>query len=277
MSKRAGPPLFELLRKQSEAPAAAPPQRREPDPQVPWTGAGVTRAERSAATLEDQPRNTGELRVPMNRVYMAVALTLALIIGAWAAGYSLGTSRARQSQIEQAVASEQVVAPVRTPVASPNQPADTTPAGVQNPAANAGAPPAGQARPNPAVQNPPPGSAWVVVAGGTRSVDPRSPGVNYLELATLPADQALDAIDFMASKGVRVVGVPVDSGGRNANNPDRYRLVSLGLAVPSGQFSTTQTERRDHQRLVATIGAEWKRERRGGSDFSQTLWSRYDP
>jgi hypothetical protein len=117
----------------------------------------------------------------------------------------------------------------------------------------------------------------VIIAGGTRSVDPRSPGVNYLELATLPADQALDALEFLGSKGVRAVGVPVDSGGRNANNPDRYRLVSLGLAVPSGQFRTTQSERRDHERLVATIGAEWKRERRGGSDFSQTLWSRHDP
>lgn len=275
MSKRAGPPLFELLRKQSEAAPAAPPARREPDPQVPWTGAGVTRAERSAATLEDQPRQSGELRVPMNRVYMAVALALALVVGAWAAGYSVGSGRTRQAQINQAVADEQVVAPVRSPV---DPGAAQSPVGrggpVPGPVAGAGIT---EPRPEPAARSPTPGSPWVLVSGGSRSVDPRSAGVNYLELATLPADQALDAIDFMASKGVRVVGVPVDSGGRNANNPDRYRLVSLGLAVPSGQFRTTTNERRDHARLIATIGAEWKRERQGGSDFSQTLWSRYDP
>ena len=56
-------------------------------------------------------------------------------------------------------------------------------------------------------------------------------------------DQTLDAITFLDTKGLRAVGVPVDSGGRSANNPARYTLISLGLAVPSGQFSSTVEQR----------------------------------
>ena len=270
MSKRAGPPLFELLRKQSEddpqGSARPEPARRDPDPGVPWTGAGVTRAERSAATLEDEPRHPGELRVPMTRVYMAVAVVLILVVGAWAAGYRLGYG-AGKDEMGRVVGAEPIVPPVRTP-------AETDPGvgatGLPTPATGGSARPSAQTPRTPA-------GAWVLLPEGQRGVDPRTPGSNYLELATLPADQAADALGFLASRGVRAIGVPVDSGTRDANNPARYTLVSLGLAVPSGQFRSMGEQRREHERRVEAIGADWKRERRGGSDFSQTLWRRYDP
>jgi hypothetical protein len=278
MSKRAGPPLFELLRKQSEAapPAqATPPRRREPDPSVPWTGAGVTRAERSAATLEDEPRQSGELRIPTTRVYLAVALALLLVVAAWAAGHHFGR-KAGLAQFEQIVGDEPVAPPVRNPAETPAGPGTTTlPATADQPPAQSR--PTQQPPPTVADRPPPSGGPWVLIAGGTRAADPRNPGSNYLELATLPADQAADAIAFLGVKGVRAIAVPVDSGSGAANNPSRYTLVSLGLAVPSGQFRSMGDERRAHERQVAGIGAEWSRERRGGSDFSQTLWRRYDP
>jgi hypothetical protein len=281
MSKRAGPPLFELLRKQSEdAPAAvsSAPPRRDSDPSVPWTGAGVTRAERSAATLEDEPRSTGELRIPMTRVYLAIALMLFLVVAAWAAGHYFGVQAGR-AEMSRAVGDEPVVPPLGTDgTASAGQPA-RTPAPIRQPQTNTGSQPAGSPATSPGqgVRAPAPGMPWVLAAGGLRASDPRTPGSNYLQLATLPPDQTQEAIEFLASKGVRSIGVPVDSGPGAANNPSRYTLVSLGLAVPSGQYSSTLSQRRDHERLVATIGAEWKRDRRGGSDFSQTQWSRYDP
>ncbi len=277
MSKRAGPPLFELLRQRSEEPAAAAPQRRDPDPAVPWTGAGVTRAERSAAALDDEPRAAGELRVPMTRVYMAVAVAMLLIVGAWAAGYSFGVKDGK-AQIERVVggggagAGEQPIVlppgttnepPVRT--TQPTRPTGTPPAG------GPGRPPAAGSIPAPA------GSPWVLALDGIRAVDPRTPGSNYLALATLPPDQALDAITFLDGKGLRAIGVPVDSAGRSANNPTRYTLISLGLEVPSGEYSSSAAKRTAHETLVRTLGGEWRRTHRGGSDFSQTQWIRYNP
>lgn len=286
MSKRAGPPLFELLRKQSEdAPAAAPTPHERRDPSVPWTGAGVTRAERSAATLEDEPRNAGELRVPMTRVYLAIALTLSLVVAAWAAGHYFGVQSGR-AEMSRAVGDEPVVPPMQNLSGTGNNPT-RTPAPIGQPPAN---PPRGGNQPNAGTGDPSgsratgtgarpaaTGMPWVLAAGGVRAADPRTPGSNYLQLATLPPDQTQDAIEFLATKGIRSIGVPVDSGSGAANNPSRYTLVSLGLAVPSGQYSSTLTQRREHERIVASIGAEWKRDRRGGSDFSQTNWSRYDP
>lgn len=282
MSKRAGPPLFELLRKQSADAPAAPtpgPARRDADPSVPWTGAGVTRAERSAATLDDEPRNAGEIRVPVTRVYLAVALTLFLVVAAWAAGHYFGYQAGRD-EMSRAVGDEPVVPPRQGPTPGTNDPARTP--GQQTPAqpGTAATPPGGPSgtpATNPTARTPAPGMPWVLGLGGVRTADPRTPGSNYLQLATLPADQAQAAIDFLASKGVRSIGVPVDSGTGAANNPSRYTLVSLGLAVPSGQYSSTLSQRRDHEQLVFSIGAEWKRDHRGGSDFSQVNWSRYDP
>lgn len=269
MSKRAGPPLFELLRKQSDDAPAGSPQRRDPDPAVPWTGAAVTRAERSAAALDEEPRHQGEIRLPVTRVYLAVAVMLAAVLGAWAAGHHFGV-KSGKAQMERVVRGEPVVLPPETVGGdAPARAQATTPQGT----------PSGsqQATPRPTPQDPPAGSAWVLTPGGVRAADPRTPNSNYLALATLPPEQAQDALDFLATKGLRAIAVPVDSGSRTANNPTRYTLISLGLAVPSGQFSSTVQQRREHEALVRTLGTEWRRERRGGSDFSQPQWIRYNP
>lgn len=284
MSKRAGPPLFELLRERGQSAEPPPETARKPDPSIPWTGAGVTRAERSAAALDDEPRPSGEVRVSNTKIYLAVAVALALIVGAWAAGYRVGFG-AGKAEMTRLVSDEPVVTPPRslgtnqgTPGGSQpqaNNPAGSNPSGSGPGTAPQTKPPT-QTPPNASTQ-PPPSGAWVLLADGLKAADPRIPDTNYLELATLPPDQAQDALAFLGSKGVRAVGVPVDSGGRDANNPTRYTLYSLGLAVPSGQYRTTTTERREHQQLVASIGSQWMRERQGGSDFSQTLWRKYTP
>lgn len=270
--------MFELMRERAQAARDAPAPPREADLATPWSGAGVTRAERSAATIEEEPRTPGQLRVPMTRVYMAIALALALVVGAWAAGYQLGV-RDGKDELERLVGDVSVVTPPRNPAAQTGTEAGTeagNQSGVQGP--GAGSRPASGQRGETSPANPGPGTgAWVLLPDGLRGADPRKAGNNYLELATLSDEQTRDALGFLASKGVRAIGVPVDSGGDRANNPTRYTLYSLGLAVPSGRYRTTTAERRDHERLVANIGAQWRQERDGGSDFSQTLWRRYDP
>jgi len=301
MSKRAGPPLFELLRERGESPIHVEPGSRQvpdsPAPQtqpkaqpttqsepevppapsrsresasgIPWSSGGVTRAERSAATFEDEPAHSGEIRLSATKLYLAIAVGLVFIVGAWTAGYKLGQREATE-RLAASVRDESVVVPPRTigsPEQRPEQNATQTPA--QQPTQR----PTEQPQSQPSVLP----AQWALLADGLRAADPRVTGTNYLELATLPADQAQDALAYLASRGVRAIGVPVDSGARAGNNPSRYTLYSLGLAVPSGQYSSTTSERRDHERLVASIGADWMRERRGGSNFSQTLWRKHNP
>jgi hypothetical protein len=270
MSKRAGPPLFELLRERGQSAADRPAPVKETEAGIPWSTAGVTRAERSAATFEDEPVQTGEIRLSSTKLYLGIAVALALVVVAWVAGYRIGFG-AGKAELTPLVRDEAIVTPPReagsTPTADP----------VRQPT---GGSPSQQSQPQVQPQTPRPGALpanWVLHADGVRAADPRVPGSNYLELATLSADQAGDAIGYLASRGVRAIGVPVDSGGGSANNPARYTLYSLGLAVPSGQYSSTGSERRDHERLISSIGADWMRDRRGGSNFSQTLWRKYDP
>ncbi len=305
MSKRAGPPLFELLRERGESPINVEPGARNPgsepaggarseatdpgmpprsggkaspetDSGIPWSTGGVTRAERSAATFEDEPAPQGEVRISSTKLYLGVAIALVLIVGAWAAGYQLGQREATK-QLAASVRDESIVVPPRAVGESEAPPGEQGEA----PAGSAGGSGVGarteRAAETPPTRSPPLPANWVLLADGLRAGDPRVPGTNYLELATLPREQAEDALNFLAARGVRAIGVPVDSRGRAGNNPSRYTLISLGLAVPSGQYSSTTAERRDHERLVASIGADWMRDRRGGSNFSQTLWRRYDP
>lgn len=267
MSKRAGPPLFELLRERGESAADRPAPARDPDTGTPWSTAGVTRAERSAATFEDEPAQSGEIRLSTTKLYLGIAGALALVVIAWVAGYRIGFG-AGKAELSPLVRDEAIVTPPRE--AGPSQPPTTAQPSGADPVAQRPAQPA-NTRPGALPAN------WVLQNDNVRAADPRVPGSNYLELATLSAEQASDAIAYLASRGVRAIGVPVDSGGGSANNPARYTLYSLGLAVPSGQYSSTGSERRDHQALIASIGADWMRDRRGGSNFSQTLWRKYEP
>jgi hypothetical protein len=84
----------------------------------------------------------------------------------------------------------------------------------------------------------------------------------------------------MNDNGMPIIGVPVvDSSVRAGNNPSRYTLYSIGLAVPGGsQFSAMESQRKEHKRVIASLGDRWQRERRGGSDFgeSKTQWVKYN-
>lgn len=294
--------MFELLRERGETPPSgeplherqdqAPPVRSDPRPSdraepkpapaksqggdagIPWSTGGVTRAERSAATFEEEPVHAGEMRISSAKIYTGIALALALIVVAWVAGYRIGHD-AGKAEMTALLPDEPVVTPPRQLGGAGNDSTSQTQANRE-----AARQPQNQPQNQPQQQPGRPAALpenWALLADGLRAADPRIPGNNYLELATLTAEQAQDALNYLASRGVRAIGSPVESGTRGDNNPSRYTLYSLGLAVPSGQYSTTATERRDHQALIASIGADWMRDRRGGSNFSQTLWRRYDP
>ncbi len=296
--RRSGPPLFDLMRERGEDPSApqsspkltpkptpAPSQPRPatssatgdqggpdvPTKQTAWdSSGGVSRAERSAAAmLDDEVVDDSGIRLSSPMFYTLIAVGFALILAAWTIGYQRGNAAGKKA-IEPYVRDQPVVRPVETTVPTPavNQPQVDT----DQPNATTIIPPATTPKAStssgPAVMSP----------SGFLDTDPREPGLNYLVLATLDTEQAADAISFLYLHSVPVIGVPVvDNRASSANNPSRYRLYSLGVAIPGNQWSAMSVERSEHQRLIANLGARWQRERRGGSDFSQTNWEKYNP
>ena len=286
--RKSGPPLFELLADDKPTPKGLGgtnnpemgttkprtkvelrPMEQEPDPSAASPARiphGVTQEERSA-TLEDEALHTDHekvVRLTMSRVYLVIAAVLLLLVLVWAGAYQIGRS-AGKDEMESLIDDRPVVLPQRDPdpiAQNPDpiryEPIESTPTD----------PPRSPAR----------GVVGVLSPQGFLQSDPREPGMNYLQLGVLDAQQAGDAIEFMALHGETVIGVPLDSRGGSANNPVRYTLYSLGLAVPSEQYRSMESQRRSHVERIASLGDRWVRERRGGSDFSpsKTLWVKYE-
>lgn len=286
--RKSGPPLFELLADDKPTPkgmggtnnpeigTTKPRTKVElrpmaQDPSEPESAPariphGVTQEERSAA-LEDEPTAHDHERVvklTMSRVYLAIAAVLLLLVLVWAGAYQIGRSAGKE-EMEALIDDRPVVLPQREqePIAQNPDPTRFEPI---------------QATPTNPPRSPARGTARVLSPQGLLQSDPREPGMNYLQMGVLDAAQASDAIEFMALQGETVIGVPLDSRGGSANNPVRYTLYSLGLAVPSEQYRSMESRRRSHVERIASLGDQWVRERRGGSDFSpsKTLWVKYE-
>jgi len=241
--------------------------------QTAWdSSGGVSRAERSAAAMLDaEVLDDSGVRLSSPLFYTLIAVAFAFIIGAWTVGYQRG-SIAGKKAIEPYVRDQPVVRPIQGE-------SDSSPDSAQNTSPSTTTPPDDRSNTQP-MTTPIPVGSGILSPTGFLSSDPRLPGNNYLVLATLSTQQAADAISFMQSNSVEIIGVPVvDSGASSANNPSRYTLYSLGVAIPSNQWNAVSVERSQHQLLIAQLGARWQRERRGGSDFSQekTNWEKYTP
>ena len=286
--RRPGPPLFELLanelpdnksdhdatRAPQADPAASPHKQGDAKARVAsaeerqaLVSAGVSRAERSAATMQEDPAQLeGGIHLSMSRVYLIIAVFALALVVVWAVAYRTGTEFGK-SQMDGLI-TKPLVLPPSDSVSSVDNAASTNTDPL--PSETVTQPPRSPAKPSQAV----------MTAQGYQERDPRVPGSNYLQLATLSTEQAADAVIWMTEQGMPVIGVPVvDSSVRAGNNPSRYTLYSLGLAVPGGgQFKAMESQRNQHSKQIATLGAQWMKERRGGSDFSEskTQWVKYN-
>lgn len=277
--RRPGPPLFELLRENQpdpehghgeglthgESEGSVTSREHEPAPEPSKISAGVSRAERSAATMPDEPTpSEGGVHLSMSRVYLLIAFGALALVLVWAGAYKYGFAAGKQD-MESFIPNKPMVLP---PIESMNLGETTSTDPVVDD--GVGEPPRVPAKPAQAV----------MTAQGYKDLDPRVSGHNYLQLATLSTEQAADAVIYMTENGMPIIGVPVvDSGVRAGNNPSRYTLYSIGLAVPGGsEFRAMQSQRTEHVRAIARLGAQWQRERRGGSDFgeSKTQWVKYN-
>ncbi len=217
---------------------------------------------------EDPPPTENGFHLSTSRLYLSIALVAIALVLVWAGAYRAGVEEGK-GQMEAFIPNNSLILPPNDSQTDLNpQTGNTNNDPV--PTDRVSEPPNAPARPAQAV----------MTAQGYKDQDPRIPGHNYLQLATFSAEQAADAILFMNDHDMPIIGVPVvDSRVRAGNNPSRYTLYSVGLAVPGGgQFRAMQSQRNEHVRAIANLGARWQKERQGGSDFaeSKTQWVKYN-
>ncbi len=116
----------------------------------------------------------------------------------------------------------------------------------------------------------------ILLPDGSVGADPRIQGNNYLALANLKRDQAAAAIEFLRSRGVQAIGVPIDRRAKRANNRASYRIYTL-VGISGEAFSRSRALRDRHVSEVARLGQIWVREAGGASDFAKTQWEKYTP
>ena len=234
---------------------------------------GSTRDEGSGRRASPPPllgleRGNGRVALPMTWVYVGVAVIIVLLVVSYGVGYRVGVS-AERAEMQQFAArdADRVFA---DPISGDTGHAD-------GPAGNDPADPTGTVHEQSGRRAGSPAHSGVDIFGadGPLAEDPRIVGSNYLELATLPKEQALAAVRYLASKDEPAIAVPgVDRGGSGRNTSGRYRVIALGLAVPGDRFSSTKAQRTRFERRMARLGRSWA-EAGGASDFSDPLWRRY--
>lgn len=247
-----GKPLFDLIPDDG---------RTEPKPRQDTARPTIAPAERPTEVPEMGVASpswgglTGTWRVRAVWVYSAAGLMVVALTFFYAVGYRLGAAAERDRWRDEA-ARDAREALVDDPLVR----------GSENP---------GQSSP---VPRPVPGrSGAVITKDGVVADDPRIKGNNYLELATLPREQAEQAVRYLAQQDLDAIAVPadgVDRGGRGRNTSDPHRVVAIELAVPSERFSALRRERERLESRVRQVGKAWAASG-GASDFSDPLWRRH--
>lgn len=217
-------------------------------------------------------------------VYAGVALLLVLLIGGYGIGYRLGTGSARETErrdaerdaqgvfIDDPLHSEGAGSNASPPSGSGDTTRNSLNSGGFSVGGSAGGTSGTAGRADLAVT---PG--MVLLGSGAPGPDPRRAGVNYLELVTLPREQAIEAVRYLSENGEEAIAVPVgelDPGRRRSNTSDSFRVIALGLAVPGDRYSSSADARRRFEDRLRRLGKAWTDEG-GVSDFSDPLWRRF--
>lgn len=240
MPGRSQTPLFELLSKDRPSPANPQPA----DPSVP-----------------PPPPPPAPDRIPVSRsiIYGSVAVFIASLVLCWTIAYRKGYRAGQDAWVDS----------VENTVLTPSDPLRTP---RESGASDNSSSPTPNPRPLPTE---PDFNPAILAASGPLPADPRLSGHNYLELATLTRPQAESAIAFLDRQRIAAIAVAiVDSGRRDANNPVRYRLVSMNLAIQGADFRRRQADRENHEAQIKRLGTQWKNSG-GASDFAQPLWKRH--
>ena len=264
-----GKPLFDLISAGRRSGDAPPPPRRDPG-------------------RNNRDPGARSVTVPMVWVYAGVALLLVLLIGGYGIGYRLGTGSARETERRDAERDAQGVFiddPLHGEGGRSNTPQPSGSGDAVRRSLNSGGSSAdGSAGGSASGTTGAAGGAdlavtpgMVLLGSGAPGPDPRRAGVNYLELVTLPREQAIEAVRYLSGNGEEAIAVPVgelDPRRRRSNTSDSFRVIALGLAVPGDRYSSSADARRRFEDRLRRLGKAWTDEG-GVSDFSDPLWRRF--
>ncbi|MCA9305934.1 MAG: hypothetical protein KDA16_05350 [Phycisphaerales bacterium] len=240
------PRLYELL---GESP---PSQDRLRAPLVPRP----VRVDLPADDTAPKSRVSGNgrtIQLPAGYAFFAIAfLLLALILG-YFIGYA---KRGREYTREQArLAAEQTpdnTLPIRDPLADPTGTEPRVNPPRQTPSnSNSGA------------SNPPLQPRAIIIERG--DPDPREPGLNYFIAARLPPENAIQAAEYLTSRGVPAA--------RLAPDRDNWCKVIALRGFDASSIRGPEAEKLADQ--IRAIGRDFKRNERGGDDFASTYPEKY--
>lgn len=251
---------------------------------------------------------TGRARIDITTLWFAasVALALAILLGVWIIAYKLGESEATvrltgglPAPPPRLTSDQRDATRVVTPVPDDPSPSLSRNGSTNVPPTRSG--PVGietgertQARPSPVRDSAPDGgrnaadaflpganrddSGSFPVYNGSFTTDPRTPGMNYLLLASgMTRADAREAIDFLGRNGYFTVAVPVrpvDRGVRDGNNDPLYKLFHAE-GFDSTQMRATQSRRDRISDEARRLGAIYQRQHRGKYNFAKVNWEKY--
>ncbi|MCL4741330.1 MAG: hypothetical protein KJZ54_03925 [Phycisphaerales bacterium] len=196
----------------------------------------------------------------MSYALVALAGVIALLFVAWTLGFRAGDSSARDEALRRELA---VPGPATDPTASP--PSARQSDAPRQPPRQPDAAGGGRSATS--------GAAAALGPTGALSADPRQGQTNYLRLATLPQDDAVNALAFLHERGFAAFAV-IDPRTRGGNNPPRYALYSAA-GFPSDGFRASEAERARVRSEALRLGQAW-RASGGVSNFADSVWERFD-
>ncbi len=210
----------------------------------------------------------GLLIVPVP--FALIGLGILFVLGAvlWATAWHFGDNRARTEEQAKfaALGGSNIVDPIADPGRGTGEPGSGS-----APTNQAGSPPT---RPSNQPSNQPANQPGRQPAAS--SSDSRQAGFNYLRLATLDRDQAVEAVDRLKAGGVDAFMIPLETGARRGNNPARYVVyLSKGFAG-GGAFSASRSQREQLTASARRIGEAWAKEG-GPTAFQEPFWDKYVP
>ncbi|QDU71288.1 hypothetical protein [Mucisphaera calidilacus] len=180
------------------------------------------------------------LRIPKGFAAGAVALLLLLLVLAYWVGYQRGSGASVRGEQNAVTPSPPGPLQIETPPAFIG--ADLDSAGVVP--INLETTPLGPHRPG-------------------SDADPRRDGLNYLILATYPADEADRLADFLAGQGVATVLDPVNNA--------RFQVIAVNVGFTRDAFE--QGIHETYRRTMLEIGRAWHAHNgRRGSDALQDMY-----
>jgi hypothetical protein len=213
----------------------------------------------------------GTVRIPVNAIYLAIAGLVVVVVLSFAVGSVLSKRQAEQATLRQ------LPQPI---ILEPSEVGEGGLLGETSSQSPSPDPPRAKPAPNSGAARTPPtlgsGDAACLLSSGWTSGDPRTPGLNYLLLATLNQTESEDAVAYLATHGLETFALRVDMQGPKGNNSGLsrpYRLYVLN-GITSEEYSRRMTARTNIEADVARLGPRWQKERRGSSNFAKPAWEK---